>query len=147
MKLIDKSEKVNKFLSPIISCIVLFAAPTTCTLVFAMQQTDGFVRIVVAGMTFVYILFNTIILYLYAKLDTVPFRIHERLSQFVAHDPDLRDKRLLLMIMEHVASESSLLGMYLSDQSRFDVRSFVTYLMEIATQYLLVLTLKDMFGT
>ena len=141
-----KSETVNKFTSPIITYLVWWAAPGACIPIFIVVQTENrLLQPVLFLLTVSYIANNTIVLYFYAKLNEKPAQIHESMASLLNRVRSTRDKMYLLSMMQDVESKSSLLGMYTCDGNRYNVLSFATYLMDIATQYLLVLSFKNVF--
>ena len=146
-KLIDDSVAGQLFLAPIITIVVCFAPIFTCLLIFTASQLTGHLQVFFTIATFCYALPNTILLLFYAKVDKMSQKIHHRTTSLSSRILDRRFKLYMLSIADDLGSESSLLGMYTIDGNRYSVLSFATYLPEIVTNYLLVLTLRSVFET
>ena len=137
------SEMVNSFVSKIVGCIIYFSTPTICVAVFATSETHGFVQLCFAALTIAYSFLSIVVVYLFANLSDCPNQVNNRLLHRVTRVPSTRVKLYLLMLMEDLGSESSQLGMYTMNGSRYDVLAVAQYVADIATNYSLVLTLKD----
>lgn len=141
----NRCQSVNKLVSPVITCTILFSSPVICILVFLVSQTSDGLQICLASMTVIYSSLTIAAVYLYAKLNSISNQVRSKFANQVLLARSLRDKLYLLSMMEDLASDISLCGMYAMDGTRYDVLCSAKYFVEIATNYILILTFRHVF--
>ena len=146
LRLTQQAVRVNRFSSPILLVLVLSTTPILCICVFLAVYSDNLLlQLAVPTVGCVISLFACSLLAIAADITARSEKLYEVLCaaaarQSVASHSSVRERRFLLLMMEHASAETNSFAMTTMDGQKYTMQSFVSFLIETGLQYTLLFT-------
>ena len=146
LRLARQADRVNRMSSPILLVLVLCTTPLVCICVFVTVHSDNWMfRIMFSIFGCVCSLFACVLLANAADITATSEKMHDVLCAAAARHSStsllsVPQKRALLLMIEHAASESHSFAMTTMDGQQYTMEHFVAFLIETGLQYTLLLT-------
>ena len=149
MRLVREAERVNRMSSPILFVLVLCTTPLVCICSFIVTYSDNLLmQIMIPAPGCVASLFACVLLAIAADITSKSEQMHEVLCATAARQScasllSVQERRVLLLMMEHAASETNTFAMTTMGGQKYTMQSFVSFLIEVGLQYTLLFTLNQ----
>ena len=146
LRLTREIVQVNRMSSPILFVLVLCTTPFVCICVFVTAYSDNWLlQILVPIFGCVYSLFACVLLATAADITSKSENMHDVLCAAAARQSfasllSVQERRVLLLMMEHAASDSHSFAMTTMDGQKYTMETFVSFLIETGLQYTLLIT-------
>ena len=149
LSLVQDPVRVNTMSSQILFVMVLSTTPIACMCMFVFLYSDNVVfqvTVPIAGS--LTILSACSLLAIAADITSKSEKMNDLLCTAAARHCfasvfSLSERRLLLVMMEHASSESQFFAITTMDGQRYTNESFVSYLIEAALQYTLIISFNQ----